>query len=43
MEIITKYPELARYIQRTEDGALTIANEGWDFLIKDQEKKVNNA
>jgi hypothetical protein len=42
MELIAKYPELAKYIQKTESGGLTIAEEGWDTMLANQQRTINN-
>jgi hypothetical protein len=33
---------LAKYLDRGEDGQLIITDEGWDALIEQQRKVVNN-
>ena len=43
LELLTTYPELAKYISRGEDGQLVISGEGWDKIISDQEKGLRNA
>ena len=43
LELLTKYPQLANYISRGESGQLTILDEGWDTIIKEQEAAANRA
>ena len=43
LELLNTYPQLAQYIGRGEDGQLTIDDEGWDKVIEDQQRAVNNA
>lgn len=43
LELLTKYPQLAKYISRGESGQLTILDEGWDTIIKEQEAAANRA
>lgn len=43
LSLLTDYPELAAYIATGEDGQLTITTEGWDELIKAQQKTLANA
>lgn len=43
LELITTYPELVKHMTRGEDGQLVIKDEGWDALVKAQEKSVMNA
>jgi hypothetical protein len=37
------YPELAKYLDRGEHGQLTISDDGWNAVIKQQEQAVKNA
>lgn len=43
IDIITKYPELAKYITRTKDGVLTISQEGIEAFVQQQEEGLLNA
>ena len=43
LEILQKYPQLAQYLQKDEEGKLSIAEEGWDVLIKQQQQKLAGA
>ena len=43
LELLSTYPELAKYISRGEDGQLTISDEGFDTLIKKQETSMQRA
>ena len=41
MDLIAKYPELARYFTRGESGALEIKDEGWDVLLQNQQQQLS--
>jgi hypothetical protein len=44
LELISTYKELAKYIELDEKtGALTLNDEGWDALLKEQEEKARIA
>ena len=43
LELLATYPELAQYISRGEFGQLTISDEGWDMVIDDQYRGLQNA
>ena len=43
LELINTYPELAKYLERDENGVLSISEEGWDQLIDKQTAAVNAA
>jgi hypothetical protein len=34
LELIQTYPELAKYLDRGDDGQLVITDEGWDSLLE---------
>ena len=42
LRLLETYPELVSYLERSENGQLTISDEGWDAAIKSQEKAVAN-
>ena len=42
LELIQTYPELAKYLERGDEGQLTISDEGWDALLDKQRKAVTN-
>ena len=43
LNLIDTYPELAKYLTRGKSGELEISEEGWDSLIEQQGKAVQNA
>ena len=42
LDLLQKYPELAKYSSRGEFGQLTISDEGWDTFIEKQQQAVTN-
>ena len=42
LDLITKYPELAQYMEKGAEGQLTISDEGWDALQEKQLSVVRN-
>lgn len=42
LDLLDKYPDLAAYVSRGEDGQLTILDEGWDALLEKQTKVMTN-
>lgn len=42
LELLSTYPELAKYIERGNNNQLVISNEGWEAVIKKQEEAVTN-
>lgn len=43
LELLSTYPELAKFISRGEDGQLTISDEGFDSLIEKQQASMQRA
>ena len=43
LDLINKYPELSKYLTRSNSGSLDISEEGWDALVKDQERIIQNS
>ena len=43
LELLSTYPELAKFISRGEDGQLTILDEGFDSLIEKQQASLQRA
>ena len=43
LEILDKYPKLAQFLEQGQNGELSINNEGWDALIKEQQQKFASA
>lgn len=43
LQLLSTYPELAKYIGRGEDGQLTIDDEGWNQVIDSQYKSYQNS
>ena len=42
LKLLETYPKLAQYITKGESGELQISDAGWDQMIANQEKAVNN-
>ena len=40
LELIETYPELAQYIDRDENGLLTVTSEGWAEIIEKQQNAI---
>ena len=40
LELIETYPELAQYINRDENGLLTVTSEGWAEIIEKQQNAI---
>jgi hypothetical protein len=43
LDLIKEYPELEKWVRRTADSRLEIANEGWEELEKKYDEVANNA
>ena len=43
LELLSTYPELAKFISRGENGQLTISDEGFDSLIEKQQASMQRA
>lgn len=43
LELLSTYPELAKFVSRGEDGQLTISDEGFDSLIEKQQASMQRA
>lgn len=43
LDLISKYPKLAQYVEKTESGSLGIKDEGWDDIIQGQKNKLNTS
>ena len=43
LDLITKYPELAQYMERGEQGQLTISEEGWQEVTEAKNRSVKNS
>lgn len=41
LDLISKYPKLAQYVEKTESGSLGIKDEGWNDIIQGQKNKLN--
>ena len=42
LHLLETYPELVSYLERSENGQLSISDEGWDKVIESQKKAVAN-
>ena len=43
LELLEKYPQLQTYLSTGENGELKISDEGWQYVMDQQEKAVQNS
>lgn len=42
LDLLNTYPKLAQYVEKGADGQITITTEGWESVIKGQQKVYND-
>ena len=42
LELLDKYPELAKYLTRGKNGELEVTEAGWDYIEEQQQQAVQN-